>query len=73
MTIGTFLCLLVYYIRYLTALLAKNGEVPLIPVASAEGVYWGAKHMCVTCVSQSLPSALEAVLQVIEQKESSSR
>src|SRR5450755_625256 len=55
------------HIRRLNALLAKNGEEPLLPVASAEGMYWGAKHMCVTCVSQSLPSALEAVLQVIEQ------
>src|SRR5450755_267499 len=55
------------HIRRLNALLAKNGEEPLIPVASAEGMYWGAKHMCVTCISQSLPSALEAVLQVIEQ------
>jgi hypothetical protein len=56
------------HIRRLNALLAKNGEELLIPVASVEGLYWGAKHMCVTCVSQSLPSALEAVLQVIEQQ-----
>jgi hypothetical protein len=59
------------HIRRLNALLARDGEEPLIPVASAEGIYWGAQHMCVTCVSQSLPSSLEAVLQVIEQNMSS--
>jgi len=56
------------HIRRLNALLARDGEEPLIPVSSAEGVYWGAKHICVTSVSQSLPSSLESVLQVIEQK-----
>jgi hypothetical protein len=56
------------YIRRLNALLARDGEEPLIPVSSAKGMYWGAKHICVSSVSQSLPSSLESVLQVIKQK-----
>ncbi|SRR6266516_6799915 len=55
-------------IRRLNGLLAGDQEDPVIPVSSAEGIYWGANHICVTSVSHSLPSSLESVLQVIEQK-----
>lgn len=59
-------------IRRLNALLAGDHEDPVIPASSAEGIYWGAKHICVTSVSQSLSHSLSSVLQIIEQKGSPS-
>jgi hypothetical protein len=55
-------------IRRLNELLADEHEDPLGAVAEATGIYWGAGHICVTTVSQSLPHSLSSVLQVIEQK-----
>jgi hypothetical protein len=55
-------------IRRLNALLADDYEYPLTPLSSVEGIYWGAEHICVTSVSQSLSNSLSSVLQVIEQK-----
>jgi hypothetical protein len=56
-------------IRRLNALIASDHEETLAPLSSVgDGIYWGAGHICVTSVSQSLSSSLTSVLQVIQQK-----
>jgi hypothetical protein len=54
-------------VNRLNAMLSEQPTSSLVQVVpSAPGVYWGAEHLCVTSVLESLDASLTLVMQVIE-------
>jgi hypothetical protein len=56
-------------VNRLNALLSVQAPSSLVQaVPSAPGIYWGAQHLCVTSVPESLDASLTNLLQVIESR-----